>query len=51
MTLADDMRPEASPHIRLCQYGKCKVRLALTCMHTCHLICIGIVVVARRLNL
>jgi len=49
--LGNNMRPGASLHIGLCQNGNCKVRLALTWMRTCHLIYVGVVVVARHVNL
>jgi len=51
MTLVDDMRPGASPHIGLCRNGKSKVQLALPCMRTGHLIYVGVVAVARHVNL
>ena len=50
MTLAVEIRPGASLRIGLWWNGNCKVRLALTCMCTCHSIYIGMVSVGRCAN-
>jgi len=51
MTFAVDMRPVASPHIDLWRNGNCNSMTCLACMHTCHIIYIGIVVVGRQVKL
>jgi hypothetical protein len=51
MMLAVDMRPGASPHIKVWQNGNCKVRLAVACMHMCHWIYIDIVLVGHQISI